>query len=99
VDKRHCYWVYILTNHNHRVLYIGVTGDLARRIAEHKNGLVPGFTTRYKVTKLVYVEKFQYVDNALDRETDLKRWKREWKIQLIEKFNPGWDELNVTNLV
>jgi len=74
-------------------LYVGVTNDLARRITEHKAKLVPGFTRRYDVNRLVYFELFDTVLEARAREHALKRWRRAWKIALIEKFNTGWRDL------
>lgn len=89
----HSYYVYILASKHDGVLYIGVTNHLARRIQEHKEGAVEGFTKRYYVDRLVYVERFDYIDQALAREKALKRWKRAWKIELIEKMNPEWSDL------
>jgi putative endonuclease len=82
------YYIYLLTNWNHRVLYIGVTNDLSRRIYEHKNKLVKGFTEKYNVSKLVYFEETSDVRSALAREKEIKKWRREKKgalIQLEEK--------------
>jgi putative endonuclease len=75
------------------VLYVGVTNDLNRRVAEHKEGLVPGFTQRYKVNRLVYFESMPEVNAAIAREKQLKRWNREKKIRLIETVNPSWKDL------
>jgi putative endonuclease len=85
--------VYIITNIPRGTLYIGFTNDLKRRINEHKNDIVEGFTKKYYLTKLVYVEQFEYVNNAIAREKQLKRWHRDWKINLIESVNPGWNDL------
>jgi putative endonuclease len=86
------FWVYILSNRSH-VLYIGLTNSLRRRIFEHRQ-LKPGtFTARYKITRLVYCEEFQYVNNAIAREKELKHWTRAQKIALIEAANPTWEEL------
>jgi len=74
-------------------LYTGVTNDLKRRVYEHKNGLVDGFTKEYYIHKLVYYEKFGHVDEAIYREKCIKKWRRQWKLELIEKFNPDWDDL------
>jgi putative endonuclease len=74
-------------------LYVGVTNDLARRITEHKAKLVPGFTRRYDVNRLVYFELFDTVLEARSREHSLKRWRRAWKIALIEKLNADWRDL------
>ncbi len=87
------YHVYIMTNQCHTVLYIGVTNHLIRRVYEHKNGLLPGFTKRYRVHKLVYYEAFTYMYDAISREKQLKRWVREKKNKLIETQNPTWDDL------
>jgi putative endonuclease len=85
--------VYILASKKNGTLYIGVTSDLPRRIFEHNEKLIPGFTARYNVTRLVYVEYFYDVRDAIAREKALKAWKRDWKIQLIESVNPNWDEM------
>ena len=88
------YYVYILTNKNHTVLYTGVTRDLIRRVYEHKNHLYPNsFTAKYKVTKLVYYEETSDVMAAIEREKQIKSWPRHRKIGLIFDFNPGWFNL------
>ena len=87
------YWVYILSSRS-RVLYIGVTNDLARRVKEHKQGLTPCFTRRYRVTRLVYFEQFVYIRNAIAREKQIKGWVRARKIELIEARNPTWADLS-----
>ncbi|NTW15388.1 MAG: GIY-YIG nuclease family protein [Candidatus Moranbacteria bacterium] len=87
--------VYILSSVN-RTLYIGVTGDLKRRIWEHKNKVVPGFTERYNIDRLVHYEQTENVYSALEREKQLKKWRREKKIFLIEKENPSWEDLYPT---
>jgi len=89
----HNYFVYILTNRSNKVLYIGVTNDLRRRIYEHKRKLVPGFTSKYNLNKLVYYEYFKMINNAILREKRLKKWKRAWKEELINNFNPEWRDL------
>ncbi|HXC33488.1 MAG TPA: GIY-YIG nuclease family protein [Verrucomicrobiae bacterium] len=86
------YHVYIMASAS-RVLYIGVTGDLLRRVREHKDRKVPGFTARYNVTELVYFEAFGDVRLAITREKQLKGWLRSKKIALIESFNPHWKDL------
>ncbi len=86
------YYVYIMSNFS-KTLYIGVTGDLQRRVYEHKNKLVPGFTSKYNMTKLVYFEETDDVSYAISREKQLKRWHREWKINLIESVNKNWEDL------
>jgi len=87
------YYVYILTNKKNKVLYIGVTNDLERRMYEHKNKLVEGFSQKYKLNKLVYYEVTNDVNSAISREKQLKNWHREWKINLINQFNPEWKDL------
>ena len=87
------YYVYILTNQNHTVLYIGVTNDLARRVAEHKAGVHEGFTKRYKVNKLVYFEESPSIMAAIEREKQLKAGSRAKKLALINESNPYWKEL------
>jgi putative endonuclease len=87
------YYVYIIAGKRNGTLYIGVTNDLIRRIAEHKKGLVEGFSKRYKVNKLVYYEETPDVTSAIVREKRLKKWKRAWKLRLIEEENPEWRDL------
>ena len=87
------YFVYILASRRNGTLYIGVTNDLARRMSEHKAKLVPGFTRKYGVDKLVYFEEYTSILEARARERSLKRWQRAWKIALIEKMNPQWRDL------
>jgi putative endonuclease len=91
VDKVPC--VYILASKPNGTLYIGVTSDLPSRMSQHAQGLLPGFTRRYGVTRLVYYEMHDDMDTAIARETRLKSWKRVWKIKLIESMNPAWDDL------
>jgi putative endonuclease len=90
------YFVYILANRKHGTLYIGVTNDLIRRTYQHKLKAVRGFTKRYDVHKLTYFEIFDDPLSAITREKQLKKWNREWKVQLIEKVNPGWVDLTHT---
>ncbi len=87
------YYVYCLSNINNRVLYIGVTNDLLRRVYEHKHHLVSGFTAKYNVTKLIYFEQTNDAQSAIRREKQLKGWRREKKENLINQFNPGWKDL------
>ena len=87
------YWVYILASGKHGALYIGVTNDLVRRVYQHKNKLIKGFTTQYKVDHLVWYETYDDPTSAIAREKELKKWHRDWKINLIEQDNPGWDDL------
>jgi putative endonuclease len=89
------YYVYIMTNKS-RTLYTGVTNDLARRVYEHKQKLLPGFTSKYNITKLVYFEATEDVYAALNREKQIKGWLRDKKIALIEAANPDWKDLSVT---
>ena len=85
--------VYILASKPNGTLYVGVTSDLAKRIWEHRNGAVEGFTKRHKVHRLVYFEQFQSMVEAIEREKELKKWRRAWKIALIERSNPMWRDL------
>ncbi len=85
--------IYILANRRNGALYVGVTSDLIKRIWEHKNHFVDGFTKRYDVTKLVYFELHNTMENAILGEKQLKNWHRAWKIELIEKENPSWQDL------
>lgn len=92
--RDHNYYVYIVTNKHRTTLYIGMTNDLGRRIAEHKNGETAGFTQRYQLNRLVWFEYFSDVTAAIAREKELKGWLRSKKIALIEKGNPRWFELS-----
>lgn len=87
------FYTYIAASPNNKVLYIGVTKDLKRRMYEHKNKLVPGFTAKYNINKLVYYEHYMHINEAIKREKNLKKWKREWKNKLISKINPEWRDL------
>ncbi|MBL7973382.1 MAG: GIY-YIG nuclease family protein [Candidatus Kapabacteria bacterium] len=87
------YYVYILTSKPNGTLYIGVTSDIYKRMYEHTNKLHDGFTKRYNVTMLVWYEITADVNVAINREKQLKGWNRQWKIELIEKVNPGWSNL------
>jgi putative endonuclease len=87
------YYVYILASRQRGTLYTGVTNDLARRVYEHREELMRGFTRKYGVNRLVYYETYDSPDPALAREKRLKRWNREWKVQAIEAFNPDWRDL------
>lgn len=86
-------WVYILASGPGGTLYTGVTSDIVRRIYEHREGLVPGFTLRYNVKRLVYFEQHDSIMAALQREKNIKHWSREWKIDLIVSLNPEWRDL------
>jgi putative endonuclease len=87
------YWVYILASRIGGTLYIGVTNDLVRRVYQHREKFVGGFTKKYGVHRLVYFEQFSTAEAAIKREKRLKKWTRDWKIKLIEKANPNWDDL------
>ena len=87
------YYVYILASQKKGTLYIGVTSNLKKRIYEHKNDLIDGFTKKYQVHRLVYCEATNDVNAAIVREKQMKKWKRQWKIELIEKDNPDWRDL------
>ncbi len=90
--REYQFWVYILSNRSH-ILYIGLTKNLGNRVLEHREQKPGAFTTRYKVTRLVYFERYQYINNAINREKELKHWTRAQKIALIESMNPTWEEL------
>jgi putative endonuclease len=91
--REHAYWVYILASDRNDTLYVGVTNDLYRRVMEHREELVPGFTKRYGVKRLVHFEEHGDVEAAIAREKSIKRWRRAWKLQLIEQANPQWRDL------
>jgi putative endonuclease len=93
MPREYHFFVYILASRS-RTLYIGVTNHLRRRLAQHRAGIHDGFTKRYNVTRLVYFERFQYIANAIAREKELKDWRRELKIALIEASNPAWADLS-----
>ena len=88
------FYIYILTNRYRRVLYIGITNDLSRRLAEHKQGLVKGFTAQYNLRYLLYYEIWDTVEQAIAREKQLKNWHREWKFNLIKESNPNLKDLS-----
>ena len=90
--SQHAYWVYIMTNQSGS-LYIGVTGNLPHRVYEHRQRLVPGFATRYKIDKLIYAESFSEVRDAIAREKQIKAWRRSHKVALIDSANPEWNDL------
>ncbi len=87
------YYVYILASKKNGTLYIGVTNNLIRRVYEHKNGLIDGFTKKYNVHILVYYEVVSDIGSAIQREKRMKKWNRQWKIELIEKENVDWQDL------
>ena len=86
-------WVYIMTNRPNGTLYIGVTSDLGRRIWEHREGLIEGFTKRYGLTRLVYIDRHDEILAAIQREKTMKRWPRAWKVRTIHADNPNWEDL------
>jgi putative endonuclease len=88
--------VYIMTSKRNGTLYVGVTSDLAKRIWEHKNNAVEGFTKRYNVHRLVWYELHETMGSAIQREKQMKEWKRKWKLELIESTNPNWRDLYQT---
>lgn len=94
--RNHKYWVYIITNKPEGVLYIGVTGNIDKRMVQHSEGKGSAFTKRYNLKQLVHLEEFQYINDAIKREKQLKSWRRQWKIDLIKKENPDWDDLRNT---
>lgn len=87
------YWVYILASVRNGTLYVGVTNNLARRVWEHREGLVDGFTKRYGVKLLIFYESYPDVRDAIQREKNIKKWPRSWKLDLIEAANPDWRDL------
>ena len=87
------YYVYIMASKRNGTLYVGVTSNLERRVYEHKEGMVDGFSNKYGVDKLVHYERFGRVEDAIAREKCIKRWKRVWKLRLIEEANPEWNDL------
>ncbi len=87
------YYVYILASRRDGAIYVGITSDLVRRVDEHQMKAVPGFTSKYNITRLVWFEAYDDPISAISREKELKKWKRAWKVQLIEAQNPLWDDL------
>jgi putative endonuclease len=87
------YYVYILASRRNGTLYIGVTSDLPKRVYEHKQELIDGFTKKYGVHALVYYEAHDNIEEAITREKQIKKWERAWKLKLIEEMNPEWDDL------
>jgi putative endonuclease len=87
------YFVYLLASQKNGTLYVGVTNDLIRRVWEHKNDFVEGFTKHYQIHRLVWYEETTDVTSAIQREKQIKKWRRQWKINLIEKENPEWEDL------
>jgi putative endonuclease len=93
--KKLIYYVYILTNKYNTTFYIGVTNSITKRLFEHKFSLLAGFTKKYKVKKLVYLEEYNNINEAIAREKQLKNWHRDWKINLIKKVNPKFDDMSI----
>ncbi len=89
-------WLYFMTNRRNGVLYVGVSADMPRRVWEHRTGTMEGFTERYGLTRLVYYEWHDRIIDAIQREKNIKHWKRAWKVDLIEKMNPEWTDLYET---
>ncbi len=92
------YYVYILASRKDGAIYVGMTNDIVRRVYEHRIKAVPGFTSKYNITRLVWFEIYDDATTAITREKELKKWKRSWKIQLIETQNPDWNDLYESNL-
>jgi putative endonuclease len=90
---KHLYFVYMMTNQHHSLFYTGMTNELKTRAWQHKTGKVKGFTSRYNLDKLVWYEDHEWVQDAIAREKQIKRWSRKKKIALIEKMNPNWEDL------
>ncbi len=91
--RDNCYYVYMLASQKDGVLYTGVTNNLKRRVCEHKCDVKDGFTRKYHVHKLVYFERYSSILSAIAREKRIKKWNRDWKIRLIEEYNPEWTDL------
>jgi putative endonuclease len=87
------YWVYILSNVPRGTLYVGVTNDLVRRVHEHRESLISGFSKRYRLNMLVYFERHDAPELAIQREKNIKHWSRQWKLELVETANPEWRDL------
>lgn len=93
--KKFNYYIYILTNNANTIFYIGVTNSIAKRLFEHKFELLDGFTKKHKLKKLVYVEEYNDINEAIAREKQLKNWHRDWKINLIKKVNPKFADMSI----
>jgi putative endonuclease len=96
MDRAYGGWVYIITNRRDGVLYTGVTNDIARRAFEHQTGTYPGFTRQYGLKRLVHLERYEDIRDAIQREKSMKRWPRAWKVRLIHTHNPEWNDLYET---
>ena len=88
------FYVYILSSKRNGSLYVGMTNDISRRLAEHKAAINDGFAKKYNITQLIHIEEFTTAYDAIQREKCIKRWKRSWKTRLIEEHNPEWDDLS-----
>lgn len=86
-------WIYIVTNKPNGIIYVGVTSDIRRRAWEHREGVMDGFTKKYGLKRLIYVEPHDRIEDAIRREKALKRWPRSWKVRLVNGVNPNWDDL------
>ena len=93
------YYVYLLASRRHGTLYLGITNNLVRRVHEHRSRTIPGFTARYAVDRLVWFETYNDPANAITREKAIKKWRRDWKIRLVEEQNPDWRDLYATLLI
>lgn len=93
MNKKEHFYVYILSSFHNRVLYVGVTSDLKKRVWHHKEKIIKGFTSKYNVDRLVFYEVHNTAESAITREKNIKNWKREWKVKRIENMNPNWDDL------
>jgi putative endonuclease len=93
MERRPFICVYMMTNKRHGTLYIGVTSDLITRVIQHRDGAIPGFTATYGLGRLVWYEQHQTIVGAIQREKSLKKYKRDWKLNLIERANPHWNDL------
>ena len=93
MSEAHRYFVYLLASERNGTLYVGVTGNLPRRMGEHRDALIAGFTQKYGVHLLVWFEEFSDIHDAIQREKRIKKWRRAWKLELIEKENPDWSDL------
>jgi putative endonuclease len=93
ISRTNLFYVYLLASRKQGTLYLGVTKDLVRRVYQHKGKLLPGFTSRYDVRRLVWFEVYDDPTNAIEREKKIKKWRRSWKVELIEKDNPDWKDL------
>ena len=89
----HNYWTYIMTNEHNKVLYTGVTGNIIKRVHEHRHKMIEGFTKQYNCTKLVYYERYTYIHEAIHREKQIKAGSRQKKMDLVNAMNPGWRDL------